>query len=464
MENYDITVIGAGPGGYVAAIKAAQMGAKTAIIEKEDIGGVCLNWGCIPTKTLLKSAKVFDNIMNSEKYGIDISDKSVISVNWPNMQKRKDKVVKKLTGGVEFLLKKNSIKVYKGYGEIVDRNTIKVNSETIKTKNLIIATGSSPKLPSIDGINEANEDGLVVTSKEILALDNIPKNLIVVGGGVVGVEFATLFNALGSKVTIFQRSDKILGNIDKDIRDSMTDILTKNGIEIIYNVDVEKFKSKGLTAMVDGEKREFKADKVLVSIGRKANSKGLDKLSIELDKRGNVITNEKLQTNIEGVYAIGDINGKFMLAHVASAEGIVAVENIMGKETTIDYDKAPSCIYGFPEIGTAGLTEQMARERGHDVIVSTFPISANGKALAEGESHGFIKIVADKKYGEVLGTHILAPNATDMIAEAVTTMELEGTVHELAKAIHPHPTLSEIVMEAAHGAVDKPIHIYVGDK
>ncbi|WP_202709761.1 dihydrolipoyl dehydrogenase [Sporosalibacterium faouarense] len=464
MENYDITVIGAGPGGYVAAIKAAQMGAKTAIIEKEDIGGVCLNWGCIPTKTLLKSAKVFDNIMNSEKYGIDISDKSVISVNWPNMQKRKDKVVKKLTGGVEFLLKKNSIKVYKGYGEIVDRNTIKVNSETIKTKNLIIATGSSPKLPSIDGINEANEDGLVVTSKEILALDNIPKNLIVVGGGVVGVEFATLFNALGSKVTIFQRSDKILGNIDIDIRDTMADILTKSGIEIIYNVDVEKFQDNSLMATVDGEKREFKAEKVLVSIGRKANSKGLDKLSIELDKRGNVITNEKLQTNIEGVYAIGDINGKFMLAHVASAEGIVAVENIMGKETTIDYDKAPSCIYGFPEIGTAGLTEQMARERGHDVIVSTFPISANGKALAEGESHGFIKIVADKKYGEVLGTHILAPNATDMIAEAVTTMELEGTVHELAKAIHPHPTLSEIVMEAAHGAVDKPIHIYVGDK
>ncbi|MBM7616374.1 dihydrolipoyl dehydrogenase [Alkaliphilus hydrothermalis] len=459
MKQYDVTVIGAGPGGYVAAIKAAQMGAKTAIIEKEDVGGVCLNWGCIPTKTLLKSAKVYQNIMNSEKYGIDIIDKNVVSINWSNMLKRKDQVVKKLTGGVSFLLKKNNVDLYKGYGEIIDKNTIKVNDDTIKTRNLIIATGSSPRIPKIEGIEEAMEKGLVVTSKGILAIEEIPKELIIVGGGVVGVEFATLYNALGTKVTIFQRSDALLGNIDLDLRDTMTDILKRDGINVMYKTDVKKFDGNKVITSVDGTTREFTPDKVLLSIGRVANSKGLEKLGIELDKRGNVVTNERLETNIEGVYAVGDVNGKLMLAHVASAEGIVAVENIMGHISVLNYDKAPSCIYGFPEIGSAGLTEQVAREKGYDIIVSTFPLSANGKALAEGESDGFVKIIAEKSYGEVLGIHILAPNATDMIAEAVTTMEMEGTVHELAKAIHPHPTLSEIVMEAAHGAIDKPIHI-----
>ncbi|WP_425447059.1 dihydrolipoyl dehydrogenase [Dethiothermospora halolimnae] len=459
MKEYDIIVLGAGPGGYVAAIKAAHMGAKTAIIEKDDVGGVCLNWGCIPTKTLLKSAKVYQNIMKSEKFGVTIKDKGCVSIDWNGMQDRKDKVVKKLTGGVKSLLKKNGVDLYRGYGEIIDKNTLKVNDETIKTKNLILATGSTPRIPDIDGIEKAVDNGFVVTSKGILELNDIPNELIVIGGGVIGVEFATLYNALGSKVTILQRGDEILTNVDKDIRSTMTKILKREGVKIVYNVDTKGFKDNKIMATVDGKKEEFNADRILMSIGRVANTYQLDRIGIDIDKRGNVTTNEKMETNVKGVYAIGDMNGKYMLAHVASAEGIVAVENIMGENSKMSYDNAPSCIYGFPEIGTAGLTEQMAKDRGHDVIVSTFPISANGKALAEGESDGFIKIVADKKYGEVLGVHILSANATDMIAEAVTTMELEGTVHELAKSIHPHPTLSEIVMEAAHGAIDKPIHI-----
>lgn len=461
MKEYDIAVLGGGPGGYVAAIKAVQMGAKTVLIEKDAIGGVCLNWGCIPTKTLLKSAKVYKDILHSENYGIEIIDKSSISVNWGKMQKRKDDVVKKLIGGVKILLNKNGVDVINGFGEVVDKNTLKVNGEIIKTKNLIIATGASPRIPDIDGIREAIENGYVMTSKGILELKEIPKKLIVIGGGVIGCEFAVLYNSLGTNVTIVQRSNRILGNTDKDIREAMARIMKSEGIEIVYNAGVESFDNNKIVINDNGERRTIEGDKILISMGSMPNVKGLEKLGLKINQKG-IETNDRLETNINGVYAIGDVNGRYMLAHVASAEGITAVENIMGKESSIDYDRVPSCIYGFPEVGTVGLTEKQARERGHKVIISTFPLSANGKALAEGESNGFIKIVADEKYGEVLGVHIIASHATDMIAEAVTTMELEGTVHELSKAIHPHPTLSEIVMEAAHGAVDKPIHIFKG--
>ncbi len=458
MKQYDIAVIGAGPGGYVAAIKAAQMGAKVAIIEKNELGGVCLNWGCIPTKTLLKNAKVYENILNSEKYGIDIENKNSISINWPNMQKRKEQVVKRLTGGVKILLQKNGVDIYNGYGEIIDKNIIKVNEETLQARNLIIATGSSPRIPNIDGIKEAIENGYVLTSRGILELNEIPKELVVIGAGVISIEFATLYNSLGSKVTILQRSEGILSSIDKDVSKTMAKILKRNGVNIVYGATIEKIDNNKVIANINGETKEFIGDKILISVGRTPNIKGLEKLGLEIDKRG-IVTNERLETNVKGVYAIGDVNGKYLLAHVASAEGIVAVENIMGKDSKIEYRKVPSCIYGFPEIGVVGMTEEEAKEKGHQIIVSTFPLSANGKALAEGESEGFVKIVADKEYGEILGVHILAPNATDMIAEAVTTMELEGTVHELAKAIHPHPTLSEIIMEAAHGAIDSPIHM-----
>lgn len=461
MKEYDIVVLGGGPGGYVAAIKAAQLGARTLLIEKDAIGGVCLNWGCIPTKTLLKSAKVYEDIIHSEVFGIDISDKKAISINWPKMQERKDKVVSRLTQGVRVLLNKNGVDIIDGFGEVIDKNTLKVNGEIIKTKNLIIATGASPRIPDIEGIEEAIKNRDVLTSKGILELSEIPKSLVIIGGGVIGCEFAVLYNTLGIKVTILQRSGRILGNVDRDIREAMAKIMENKGIEIIYNSSVERIKGSQVTTYVNGEKRIVEGDKILISMGNVANTKGLEGLDLEVTV-GGIKTNEKLETNLKGVYAVGDVNGRHMLAHVASAEGITAVENIMGKESKINYDRVPSCIYALPEVGTAGLTEDEAKARGHEVIISTFPLSANGKALAEGESNGFVKIVADKEYGEVLGVHIIASHATDMIAEAVTTMELEGTVHELAKAIHPHPTLSEIVMEAAHGAIDKPIHIYRG--
>lgn len=458
MKEYDIVVLGGGPGGYVAAIKAAQLGAKTALIEKEKVGGVCLNIGCIPTKTLLRSAKVYEDLMNSEKFGIDILDKSSVKINWPNMQKRKDGIVNKLTGGVKILLKQNGVDVYDGFGEALDKNTIKVNDETIKTKNLIVATGSSTAIPKTPGLIEAFEKGYAITSTEALSLDNVPKDFIVIGGGVVGVEFAALYNALGSNVTILQRS-QILRTLDKDVRETLERILKNKGINLVYGVDIERYENNNIICKVNGEAKTFSADKILISMGRTPNLKGIEKLNLDIQK-GAIVTDEGLRTNIPGVYAIGDVNGKYMLAHVASAEGIIAVENIMGKNEKINYDKVPSCIYTFPEVGVVGLTEEEAIKRGHKVITSSFPMTANGKAMAEGDTDGFVKIVADEKYGEVLGVHIIAVHATDMIAEAVTTMELEGTVYDLAKAVHPHPTLSEVMMEAAHGAIGKPIHIF----
>lgn len=458
MKEYDIVVLGGGPGGYVAAIKAAQLGAKTALIEKEKVGGVCLNIGCIPTKTLLRSAKVYEDLMNSEKYGIDILDRSSVKINWSNMQKRKDGIVNRLTGGVKTLLKQNGVDVYDGFGEAVDKNTIRVNDDTLKTKNLIIATGSSATIPSTPGLKESIEKEYAITSTEALSLDRVPKDFIVIGGGVVGVEFAALYNALGSNVTILQRSP-ILRTLDKDVRETMEKILKSKGINLVYGVDIERYEDNNIICKVNGETKVFSAEKILISMGRTPNLKGIEKLNLNIEKRA-IVTDEGLRTNIPGVYAIGDVNGKYMLAHVASAEGIIAVENIMGKNERINYDKVPSCIYTFPEVGVVGLTEEEAIKRGHKIITSLFPMTANGKAMAEGDTDGFVKIVADEKYGEVLGVHIIASHATDMIAEAVTTLELEGTVYDLAKAVHPHPTLSEVVMEAAHGAIDKPIHIF----
>jgi dihydrolipoamide dehydrogenase len=458
MKHYDIAVLGGGPGGYVAAIKAAQLGAKTILIEEKNLGGVCLNEGCIPTKALLKSARVFEEVMSSEKYGIKITDKTAISVDWQAMQNRKTSVVSKLTGGVKSLLKQNGVEVISGRGEVLDKNTLKAGEELINTKNLIIATGSSPALPPIPGLQEALKAGFAVTSSEALAFSELPKEFIVAGGGVIGIEFAVLFNSLGCKVTVLEKF-QMLGSLDKDIRLYMEKLLKEKGIKIFNNADIQSFEENKVIAKIEGKTECFTGDKILVSLGRVPNVKGLEKLGLNIDKKG-IVTDERLRTNIPGIYAIGDVNGKQMLAHVASAEGITAVENIMGKNTTINYDKVPSCIYSFPEVGTVGLTEEEAVKRGHKVKTGTFPMTANGKALAEGEVEGFIKIVADAQYGEVLGVHIVASHATDMIAEIVTAMELEGTIYDLAKAIHPHPTLSEVVMEAAHGAIDMPIHVF----
>jgi dihydrolipoamide dehydrogenase len=459
MKSYDLIVVGGGPGGYVAAIKAAQLKAKVALVEADRVGGVCLNYGCIPTKTLLRSAKLYQDILNAKTFGIDFTGgEASASINWENLMIRKGKVVDKIVGGVEQLLKFNGIDVYKGFGTVTDAQTVSVNDEILKGKNLIIATGSSPQFPNIEGLQASREAGIVLDSTAAISLKEQPKHVVILGGGVIAVEFATLFNSLGTKVTVLQRSDEILKNEDSDVKALIKRHLEETGVNIITGTSLKKIEGDRIHYTDSSGEHVCVADKILASLGRTPNIKGLEALSLAMTKKGIKIDGH-MRTSIPNVYAIGDVCGGMMLAHVASAEGIAAVENIMGKDEILDYHKIPSCIYSFPEVGAVGYTEESAIAAGFEVATSMFPLSANGKAMAEGETTGFVKIISDKKYGEVIGVHIVASHATDMIAEAAGIMALEGTVYDLAKTVHPHPTLSEIVMEAAHGAVDKPIHL-----
>lgn len=456
MATYDVLILGGGPGGYVAAIKAAQNGLKTALIEKEVVGGICLNHGCIPTKALLKSAKVYKQFKHAADYGITL--KGDVDFDWTSMMKRKDKVVKQLTGGVAGLLKKNGVEVFNGFGEVLSSTKVKVNEQTLETKNLILATGASPFIPPIDGLKEAFDKGIAVTSRELLQIKKAPKSLVIIGGGVIGVEFATIFGALGSKVTIIEMMDGILPPMDDDIRKAYTKLLQRDGIDILTSAEVKSVEGKKVTYKHDGKDHTISGDTVLVSVGMRANSKGLEKLNLKMD-RSAVQTNNCLETSVPHVYAIGDLNGKYMLAHVASHEGIVAIENILGHDKTMHYDRVPNAVYGSPEIAMIGKTERELKENKVAYKASTFPLVGNGKSLADGQTDGFIKLLVSEKYKEILGVHILAYNASDLIAELGVTMTLEGTAHELADTIHPHPTLSEIIMEAAEGAISKPIHI-----
>ena len=453
---YDIIIVGAGPGGYVAAIKAAQLGAKVALIEKENIGGICLNDGCIPTKTFLKSASVFKTVNRANFFGITTEN---ITFDWPKIVDRKDKVVKQLTSGVSFLLKKNKVDVINGFGEILSSSQVKVDTKIYDTKNVIIATGSSAIMPPIDGVKEAYEKGFLYTSKELLHIKAVPKKLVIVGGGVIGVEFATVFKTFGSDVTIIEKLDSILPMMDEDLINAYTKTLTKDGIKIATEAEVIKVSDHQVIYKHQGKELTLDADAILMSVGVRANSKGLEHLNLKMD-RANIITNEYLETSVKGIYAIGDVNGKQMFAHVASHEGIIAVNHILGKPTAkMNYDRVPANIYGTPEIASIGLTEKEAKSRGLDYKVSKVPIQAVGKALADGESEGFIKLIVDKKYLEILGAHIFAYNATELISEYAVAMQAEATAYEIAEAIHPHPTLSELSFEAALGAIDKPIHI-----
>jgi dihydrolipoamide dehydrogenase len=459
MERYDILIIGGGPGGYISAIKASQMGAKVALVEDHKLGGICLNYGCIPTKAFLKSAKIFDLLKHSKEYGIEINTE--IAVNWLSVLERKNKIVQQLTNGISFLMKKNKIDVYNGFADALSAYKVQVGNKVLETKKLIVATGASAFIPPITGAKEAYNNKYLYTSKELVKLDKFPKKIVIIGGGVIGVEFATIFNKFGSEVIILERANSILNVMDKDIVEAYTRKLKSNKIKIFTETSVVEIENNKVHYIYKNEKYVEEADVILMATGAKPNLKGIEKLNLQTD-RGCVVTNDFLKTSLEDVYAIGDVNGKHMLAHVASHEGIIAVTHALGLSAHLkpmNYNRIPSCVYGFPEIATIGFTEEEVKVKGIEYKVSKVPVKAIGKSLADGETDGFAKLIVDKKNLKILGMHIFSYNATELISEIGVTMELEGTAYDVVHAIHPHPTLSELTLEAFLGVIDKPIHI-----
>jgi len=454
--DYDIAVIGGGPGGYVAAIRAAQLKHRVAVIEDNELGGVCLNWGCIPTKSLLVNAHVLDLVKNAKKFGINIDS---YEVDWSKVIKRSRDVAKRLSKGIEYLMKKNKINYIPSRASIKDKHTINLsNGDLITAKNIIVATGGRPKqIPTF------KTDGkTIITSKEAMVLDEIPKELVIVGAGAIGVEFAHLYNTFGSNVTLVEGLDRIVPNEDESISKELTNIFKKRKINVITEANIKSIKkSKGIaTVSIEGFD-PIKADKVLMAVGVTGNINkiGINKLNIATD-RGFICTNEYMQTNVDNVYAIGDVSGPPLLAHVASFEGVLAVEHISGKDVEpMRYDNVPACTYCEPEIASVGLTEKQAKDQGYDIKVGMFPFSALGKALAEGNREGFVKIIYDKQYGELLGCHIIGNNATNLISEVAIARKLETTYHEVLKTIHPHPTLSEAIQESTAQAFNEAIHL-----
>ncbi|PPE06631.1 dihydrolipoyl dehydrogenase [Mesoplasma corruscae] len=457
-EKYDVIVIGAGIGGYVSAIKTAQAGFKTLIIEKQYYGGVCLNVGCIPTKSLLRTAKVFEDIVHkAANLGIEMGENKKPTVNWTKALQRKDGVVSKLTGGVKMLLTKNKVDQIIGEARAINKNIIEVNGDKYYAQNLIIASGSVPNELPLPGFEEGRKSGFLIDSTKILNIPKIPKSLTVIGGGVIGIEFGALFASLGSKVTVLEGAPTILPLLDQDIISLITkELTTKNGMTIHTNAKVKSIKGKEVTFEVDGKDQTIKSDYCLESIGRKTVTKGFEEIGLELSPRKSIVTNEYGETNLENVYAIGDVTSQIMLAHVASHMGVIAANRIAFKsnkpgthDLKIDYAKVPSCIYSHPEIAAIGKTEQQLKAEGVKYETFKFPFAAIGKALADEDTTGFVKIICEPEFKTLLGAHIIGNRATDMISEFTTLIECEGTITELAKAIHPHPTMSEAIGEAA---------------
>ena len=460
--NYDIIVLGSGPGGYVTAIRASQLGFKTAIIEKESLGGVCLNWGCIPTKALLKSAQVFDYINHAEDFGIKVDG---VQSDFPAVIKRSRDVADGMSNGIAYLMKKNKIDVINGFGKLKKENVVSVTSDAKTTdysaKHIIIATGARSRvLPNIP------QDGKKILGyRDALVLKKAPKKMVVIGSGAIGVEFAYFYNAMGVDVTIVEYLPNIVPLEDKDISKQLQRTFKKSGINILTNSSVEKVDTKG-----DGCKVSIKTSKgseiiecdvVLSAVGITANIEGigLEDVGIKTEN-GKILVDDFYNTNVNGYYAIGDVLSTQALAHVASAEGIICVEKIAGHNPEkIDYKNIPGCTYCNPEIASVGYTEEQAKEAGYEVKTGKFPFTASGKASAAGHKDGFVKVIFDAKYGEWLGCHMIGYNVTEMIAEAVVARKLETTGHEILKSVHPHPTMSEAVMEAVADAYDEVIHI-----
>ncbi len=458
MKNYDIIVIGGGPGGYVAAIRAAQLNKKVALVESNHLGGICLNWGCIPTKSLLKNAEVLELIKNSKKYGIEIKD---YTVNWEKVIKRSRDIANRMGKGIQFLMKKNKIDVIDGFGKILDKNTVEVqkksSNESYKADHIIISTGASANF--FPGMEPDNKN--IITYKDALVLKEPPKHIVIIGAGAIGIEFAYFFNTFGSKVTIIEAQSNILPNEDIDVSKELERIFKSKKIDILTNTKVKNINKEGKLVKVNLENSKIDCDKVLVAVGVKANSSniGLNKNNIKTDK-GWIKTNNFMQTDIKNIYAIGDVAGAPWLAHVASAEAITAVEHICNKKPIpMNYDNIPGCTYCHPEVASVGYTEEVAIAKGYKVKVGKFPLRALGKAVAIGQTDGFVKIIFDAKYGELLGCHIIGANATDLISEISLARDLETTYNEIINSVHPHPTLSEAIMEATADALGEAIHI-----
>ncbi len=461
--KYDIIVLGSGPGGYVTAIRAAQLGFKTAIIEKENLGGVCLNWGCIPTKALLKSAQVFSYIKHAGDYGVSVGEPQA---DFSKMVARSREVANSMSNGVEFLMRKNNITVIKGFGKILPGKKVSIMPDDglefeVEADHIIIATGAHarelPNLP-IDGQK-------VIGYRQAMTLEKQPKSMIVVGSGAIGVEFAYFYNTIGTQVTIVEYLDRIVPLEDVDVSKQLARAFKKSKIKVMTSSELLSVDTSGdgVIAKIKTKKGEIEleADIILSAVGIKSNIEniGLEDVGIAVN-RDKIVVNDYYQTNIPGYYAIGDIIATPALAHVASAEGITCVEKIAGLDPErIDYNNIPGAIYTTPEISSTGYTEAQALEAGHEILVGKFPFTASGKAKAAGHTEGFVKIIIDKKYGEILGAHMIGANVTEMIAEIVAARKAEATGHTLLKSIHPHPTMSEAVMEAVADAYDEVIHL-----
>ena len=462
MTEYDVIVLGSGPGGYVTAIRASQLGFKTAIVEKENLGGVCLNWGCIPTKALLKSAQVFEYLKHADDYGLTIKE---YDKNFDAVINRSRNVAKGMSKGVQFLMKKNKIDIIEGHGKILPGKKVSVtkNKKTTEYKgqNIIIATGARSR-----EIQSLPQDGKkIIGYREAMTLSKQPKKLVVVGSGAIGIEFAHFYNAMGTNVTIVEYLDRIVPVEDEDISKQLERSFTNSGINILTSTEVKSVDTKGkdikVTLKTDKGEEIITADTILSAVGIKTNIEniGLEEVGIAIDQ-DKILVNDFYQTNIPGYYAIGDVTKGQALAHVASAEGILCVEKIAGHTVEpLDYGNIPGCTYCSPEVASVGLTESQAKEKGFEIKVGKFPFSASGKAQAGGNSEGFVKVIFDSKYGEWLGCHMIGAGVTDMIAEAVLGRKLETTGSEVLKTVHPHPTMSEAVMEAVADAYDEVIHL-----
>jgi len=457
MFDYDVAVIGGGPGGYVAAIKAAQAGLKTVIVEKGSFGGTCLNVGCIPTKALVKSVQVLEETKKAAEYGIEGIDPKALRVSMEKLQARKSAVVNQLVGGVNALLRANKATVVEGAASLVDAHTVSVNGKKKFTaKDIILATGSESVMP---GFIEYEGDTNIITSTEGLSLTEIPESMTIIGGGVIGVEFAYIYASLGTKVTIVELMKTILPMVDEEIAKLATKTLQKAGVVFHTGCGVKKISGNRVIFDENGKEAFVESQYTLMAVGRAPFTEGLNaqEIGIGFDRRV-IKTDVHMRTNIPNIYAIGDVNGKSMLAHTASREGEVAVENILGRPEQMRYDTIPSCIYMEPEIASVGMTEAQAKEKYGKVKVGKFPMSANGKSLIEGDRSGMIKVILGAEYNEILGVHMFAVHATDMIAEIVAAMNLEATAEEIIASVHPHPTVSEAVGEAFMAAYDRAIH------